>query len=78
MKRAPVHLSTFGTWFSWSVRTIHVIEVHGISSYFFRICAGCHNEIGHGRFLSFMGAVWHPNCFKCHACHQPIFDYEVI
>ncbi|KAJ4754446.1 Protein DA1 [Rhynchospora pubera] len=42
----------------------------------YRICGGCHNEIGHGRFLNFMGAVWHPNCFKCHACHQPIFDYE--
>lgn len=42
----------------------------------FRICAGCNYEIGHGRFLSCMGAVWHPECFRCHACNQPIADYE--
>ena len=43
----------------------------------FRICAGCNAEIGHGRFLSCMGAVWHPECFRCRACNQPISDYEV-
>ncbi|XP_017253733.1 protein DA1 isoform X1 [Daucus carota subsp. sativus] len=42
----------------------------------FRICAGCNVEIGHGRFLSCMGSIWHPECFRCHACHQPIADYE--
>ncbi|CAK9178570.1 unnamed protein product [Ilex paraguariensis] len=42
----------------------------------FRICAGCNSGIGHGRFLSCMGAVWHPECFRCHACNQPISDYE--
>nr|DAD21772.1 TPA_asm: hypothetical protein HUJ06_023235 [Nelumbo nucifera] len=42
----------------------------------FRICAGCNTEIGHGRFLSCMGAVWHPECFHCHACNLPISDYE--
>ncbi|XP_047095143.1 protein DA1-related 1-like [Lolium rigidum] len=42
----------------------------------FRTCAGCHSEIGHGRFLSCMGAVWHPECFCCHACNLPIYDYE--
>ncbi|XP_059279201.1 protein DA1-like isoform X1 [Lycium ferocissimum] len=42
----------------------------------FRVCAGCSTEIGHGRFLSCMGAVWHPECFRCHACNQPISDYE--
>lgn len=42
----------------------------------FRICAGCNAEIGHGRFLSCMGGVWHPQCFQCHACHLPITDYE--
>ncbi|OVA04568.1 zinc finger protein [Macleaya cordata] len=42
----------------------------------FRICAGCNTEIGHGRFLSCMGAVWHPECFRCHACNMPISDYE--
>ncbi|XVF61950.1 hypothetical protein PTKIN_Ptkin08bG0176300 [Pterospermum kingtungense] len=42
----------------------------------YRICAGCNAEIGHGRYLSCMGAVWHPECFRCHACNQPINDYE--
>ncbi|XAR73917.1 hypothetical protein NMG60_11008042 [Bertholletia excelsa] len=42
----------------------------------YRICAGCHAEIGQGRFLSCMGAVWHPECFRCHACDLPISDYE--
>ncbi|KAJ7952952.1 Protein DA1-related 1-like [Quillaja saponaria] len=42
----------------------------------YRICAGCNAEIGHGRFLSCMGAVWHPECFRCHACNLPITDYE--
>ncbi|KAG7990123.1 hypothetical protein I3843_02G009500 [Carya illinoinensis] len=42
----------------------------------YRICAGCKTEIGHGRFLSCMGAVWHPECFRCRACNQPITDYE--
>ncbi|KAL0314758.1 UNVERIFIED_CONTAM: protein DA1 [Sesamum angustifolium] len=41
-----------------------------------RICAGCNTEIGHGRFLSCMSAVWHPECFRCHGCSQPISDYE--
>lgn len=44
---------------------------------YYRTCAGCHAEIGHGRFLSCMGAVWHPECFRCHDCNQPISDYEV-
>ncbi|XLS57047.1 hypothetical protein HN51_006802 [Arachis hypogaea] len=42
----------------------------------YRICAGCKAEIGHGRFLSCMGAVWHPQCFRCNACNLPITDYE--
>ncbi|MBA0717309.1 hypothetical protein Golax_005142 [Gossypium laxum] len=42
----------------------------------YRICAGCNAEIGHGRYLSCMGSVWHPECFRCHACNQPINDYE--
>ncbi|KAL2348461.1 hypothetical protein Fmac_002461 [Flemingia macrophylla] len=42
----------------------------------YRICAGCKTEIGQGRFLSCMGAVWHPECFCCNACHLPITDYE--
>ncbi|XP_027914870.1 protein DA1-related 1-like [Vigna unguiculata] len=42
----------------------------------YRICAGCKAEIGHGRFLSCMGGVWHPECFCCNACRRPITDYE--
>ncbi|KAJ4913918.1 Protein DA1-related 1 [Raphanus sativus] len=41
-----------------------------------RMCTGCRAEIGHGRFLSCMGGVWHPECFCCHACDKPIIDYE--
>ncbi|XP_052205326.1 protein DA1-related 1-like isoform X2 [Diospyros lotus] len=41
------------------------------------LCAGCNAEIGHGRFLSCLGAVWHPECFRCHACNLPISDYEI-
>ncbi|KAK2987490.1 hypothetical protein RJ640_012149 [Escallonia rubra] len=43
----------------------------------YRICAGCNAEIGHGRFLSCMGAVWHPECFCCQGCNRPISDYEI-
>ncbi|KAE9606735.1 hypothetical protein Lal_00026472 [Lupinus albus] len=42
----------------------------------YRICAGCNTEIGHGRFLSCIGAIWHPECFRCHACNLPITEYE--
>ncbi|KAJ0704154.1 putative transcription factor interactor and regulator LIM family [Helianthus annuus] len=42
----------------------------------YRTCAGCNGRIGHGRFLSCMGGVWHPECFRCHACNLPISDYE--
>lgn len=41
-----------------------------------KICAGCNTEIGHGRYLNCMDAVWHPECFRCHTCNQPISDYE--
>ncbi|KAI3773875.1 hypothetical protein L1987_48414 [Smallanthus sonchifolius] len=44
----------------------------------FGICAGCKNVIGHGRVLRCMGAVWHPECLKCHACNLPIHDYEFL
>ncbi|KAK4346554.1 hypothetical protein RND71_032893 [Anisodus tanguticus] len=44
--------------------------------YGYRVCAGCNAEIGHARYLSCMGAVWHPECFRCQACNQPISDYE--
>lgn len=42
----------------------------------YRACAGCKNPIGHGRFLSCMDAVWHPQCFRCFACNKPISEYE--
>ncbi|KAL8476028.1 hypothetical protein ACS0TY_028628 [Phlomoides rotata] len=42
----------------------------------YRTCAGCNNEVGQGRYLSCLGAVWHPECFRCHACNLPISDYE--
>ncbi|XP_073122805.1 protein DA1-related 1-like isoform X2 [Henckelia pumila] len=41
-----------------------------------RICSGCKSEIGNDRFLSGMGAFWHTECFRCHACHKPISDHE--
>ncbi|XP_074279221.1 protein DA1-like [Silene latifolia] len=42
----------------------------------YRICAGCRSEIGFGRFLSCMGGLWHPECFRCHGCNSPISGYE--
>ncbi|KAJ7520045.1 hypothetical protein O6H91_20G064900 [Diphasiastrum complanatum] len=39
-------------------------------------CAGCNKEIGPGRFLSCMDVMWHPQCFRCHACNQPISGSE--
>ncbi|XP_022775264.1 protein DA1-related 1-like [Durio zibethinus] len=42
----------------------------------YRICAGCNAEIGYGRYLNCLSAFWHPECFRCHACNQPINDYE--
>ncbi|GER42650.1 hypothetical protein STAS_19451 [Striga asiatica] len=42
----------------------------------FRICAGCNQDIGYGRYLNCMNAVWHPECFRCRGCNQPISDYE--
>ncbi|XP_058222751.1 protein DA1-like isoform X2 [Rhododendron vialii] len=43
----------------------------------FRICAGCNTEIGYGRPLNCMGAFWHPECFRCRACNEPIRDLEI-
>eukprot|EP00252_Welwitschia_mirabilis_P016021 TRINITY_DN35487_c0_g1_i1.p1 TRINITY_DN35487_c0_g1~~TRINITY_DN35487_c0_g1_i1.p1 ORF type:complete len:478 (-),score=93.98 TRINITY_DN35487_c0_g1_i1:179-1612(-) len=42
----------------------------------YKICAGCNTEIGYGRFLSCMGAFWHPQCFRCHACGEAISEHE--
>ncbi|KAL2531925.1 Protein DA1-related 1 [Abeliophyllum distichum] len=43
----------------------------------YRICAGCNSEIGRGRYLSCLGSVWHPECFRCQVCNQPISEFEV-
>ncbi|KAL2607604.1 hypothetical protein R1flu_026177 [Riccia fluitans] len=40
------------------------------------VCAGCNEPLGTGRFLSCMGAQWHPRCFRCTACNEPITDHE--
>ncbi|CAO2830636.1 unnamed protein product [Amaranthus hypochondriacus] len=45
-------------------------------SYGNRTCSGCGAEVGHGRYLSCMGGFWHPECFRCHSCNEPISDYE--
>ncbi|XP_044470365.1 protein DA1-related 1-like [Mangifera indica] len=42
----------------------------------YRTCAGCNTEIVQGRYISCMGAFWHPECFRCHGCNQPITDIE--
>ena len=42
----------------------------------FKICAGCGTEIILRRYLKCICKVWHPECFRCHACKQPISDYE--
>ncbi|XP_058099438.1 LIM domain-containing protein HDR3 isoform X1 [Magnolia sinica] len=41
-----------------------------------RICGGCNREIGYGHYLSCMGTFWHPQCFCCHGCSQPITEHE--
>ncbi|BBN18258.1 hypothetical protein MPTK1_8g01060 [Marchantia polymorpha subsp. ruderalis] len=40
------------------------------------MCAGCNRPLGTGRFLSCMDAQWHPRCFRCTACDEPITDHE--
>nr|XP_043637395.1 protein DA1-related 1-like [Erigeron canadensis] len=42
----------------------------------FRRCAGCNLVIDRGVGLSRMGAVWHPECFRCRKCNLPIADNE--
>ncbi|XP_009419922.1 LIM domain-containing protein HDR3-like isoform X4 [Musa acuminata AAA Group] len=42
----------------------------------YRICGGCHHEIGYGHYLSCMGTFWHPQCFRCYACGQLIRETE--
>lgn len=41
-------------------------------------CAGCHKQLGFGRFLTCLNQNWHPSCFCCRYCHKSIVDREVI
>ncbi|KAK4584399.1 hypothetical protein RGQ29_022215 [Quercus rubra] len=40
------------------------------------ICAGCNTEISPGKILRCMDAIWHAECFRCHASNLPIKDRE--
>ncbi|KAJ3682690.1 hypothetical protein LUZ60_012917 [Juncus effusus] len=42
----------------------------------YRLCAGCHREIGYGHYLSCMGNFWHTHCFCCRSCGHPIRETE--
>ncbi|KAJ8528450.1 hypothetical protein K7X08_022142 [Anisodus acutangulus] len=42
----------------------------------YRICSGCHGDIGSGNYLGCMGTFFHPECFICRACGYPITEYE--
>ncbi|KAE8673755.1 Protein DA1-related 2 [Hibiscus syriacus] len=42
----------------------------------YRVCAGCHREIGCGNYLGCMGSFFHPNCFRCRSCGYPITEHE--
>jgi hypothetical protein len=39
-------------------------------------CAGCHKQLGFGRFLTCLNQNWHPSCFCCRYCHKSIVDRE--
>ncbi|XP_019151542.1 PREDICTED: protein DA1-related 2-like isoform X2 [Ipomoea nil] len=42
----------------------------------YRVCGGCHREIGYGNYLGCMGTFFHPECFCCYACGYPITEHE--
>ncbi|XP_051120018.1 protein DA1-related 2-like [Andrographis paniculata] len=42
----------------------------------YRICGGCNREIRQGSYLSCMGTFFHPECFRCHGCGNPIREHE--
>ncbi|KAM1406678.1 hypothetical protein ACFXTH_001326 [Malus domestica] len=41
-----------------------------------RICGGCKQEIRFGNYLACMGIFFHPQCFCCRSCGQPIVENE--
>ncbi|XP_042475694.1 protein DA1-related 2-like isoform X2 [Macadamia integrifolia] len=43
----------------------------------YRFCSGCNCEIGRGNYLGCMRTYWHPECFRCHACHHLITENEI-
>jgi hypothetical protein len=43
-----------------------------------RLCSGCHRDIGYGNYLGCMGKYFHPECFCCRSCGYPITETEVI
>ncbi|GAU41037.1 hypothetical protein TSUD_133440 [Trifolium subterraneum] len=42
-----------------------------------RICGGCNKEIHYGNCLGVENSYFHPDCFRCHSCHQPITEREI-
>ncbi|OAY38532.1 protein DA1-related 2 isoform X2 [Manihot esculenta] len=42
----------------------------------FRLCGGCHGNIGYGNYLGCMGKFFHPDCFRCTYCGYPITENE--
>ncbi|CAN6970628.1 unnamed protein product [Brassica rapa subsp. trilocularis] len=40
-------------------------------------CGGCHSEIEQGGSVDVFGVPWHPECFSCGACRNPIAVHEV-
>ncbi|CAM8962141.1 unnamed protein product [Rhodiola kirilowii] len=42
----------------------------------YRLCGGCHREIGYANYLGCMGMFFHPECFRCRACNHPITEHE--
>ncbi|KAJ4840978.1 Protein DA1- 2 [Turnera subulata] len=43
----------------------------------YRLCGGCHHDIGYGNYLGCMGQYFHPECFRCHSCGYPITETEI-
>ncbi|KAL0856642.1 hypothetical protein Bca101_061795 [Brassica carinata] len=41
------------------------------------MCGGCHSEIEHGGSVDVLGVPWHPECFRCGACHNPFEIHDV-
>ncbi|KAG6408737.1 hypothetical protein SASPL_131758 [Salvia splendens] len=65
---------TQGDFFEWKI-AFELLVV--FQSMVCGICAGCNMEIGHGGYVSCRDALWHPQCFRCRVCNQPLSDYEI-